>query len=217
MNCTQIEEIISMYIEDDLPDDMYNEVSSHLETCDSCRALKEKVEELVCFFPELEEEVPFYLKNRLYYIPESQEIDPVKESRFYFMRWVAASIGTIALFLNLLYFTDLYPPANRVLHSVTSEIKVFTVQAGAFIQKIAEGKGMFLFSLFKKEEDKNKEKYQGIKKRNESVSNREPGLDQPPVSTDQLNKPDTKTDTNPVTKQKSKLETKPKGGNYDGK
>jgi hypothetical protein len=105
------------------------------------------------------------------------------------------------LFLNLFYFTNLYPPAKQVLHSVTSEVKVFTVQAGAFIQKVAEGKGMFLFSLFKKDEAKEKEKYQEIKKRSETLSNRDPGLDRNKITID----------------NEKKQETKPKGGKHDGK
>jgi predicted anti-sigma-YlaC factor YlaD len=153
MDCQQVENLISTYIENEVSRELHKEITLHLEQCEKCRHLKEKVEELLMAFPELEEDVPFFLKNRLYYIPESQEIEEIKESRFYFLRWVAAIIGTFVLFLNLFYFTNIYPPANRTLHIIVSEIKSFTVETGAFIQKVTESKGMFLFSLLKKEKD----------------------------------------------------------------
>jgi predicted anti-sigma-YlaC factor YlaD len=74
MNCKRVEDLLSMYIENELPGELHREISLHLEHCDQCRVLREKIEELIYVFPELEEEVPFFLKNRLYYIPESQEV-----------------------------------------------------------------------------------------------------------------------------------------------
>ncbi|MGE5343032.1 MAG: anti-sigma factor family protein [Candidatus Omnitrophota bacterium] len=153
MDCQQIEEFISMYIEDELPEDLHAEVSLHLRQCSECRKLKEKMEELICFFPELDEEVPFYLKNRLYYIPESQSVDYGRESRFNFIKWAAAMIGTMVLSLNIFYFTDIHPPTNYALHSVVSEIKVFSSDAGAFVSKVAESRGMFLLKIFKKDKE----------------------------------------------------------------
>jgi hypothetical protein len=153
MDCQNVEDLMSLYIEHEVSNGLHKEISLHLEQCESCRLLKEKVEELMVAFPELEEDVPFFLKNRLYYIPESQEIEELNESRFYFLRWVAAIIGTFVLFLNLFYFTNIYPPANRTLHNIVSGIRSFTVETGAFIEKVTESRGMFLFSLLKKEKD----------------------------------------------------------------
>ena len=105
MDCQRVEDLISMYIENELSKELHREISLHLEKCPLCRQLKEKIEELMGAFPGLEEEVPFFLKNRLYYIPESQEILEERiESRYYYMKWLAAAIGTVVLFLNLFYF-----------------------------------------------------------------------------------------------------------------
>lgn len=150
MDCKKVEDILSEYIENELSEDLQNGVSLHLETCAQCRLLKDKMEELVDFFPELEEDVPFFLKNRLYYIPESQEVDEYIDTKYSYLRWVAAVIGTFVLFLNLFYFTNLYPPANRILHSVVSKVKGYTVEAGEFFQEVADSKGMSLFNIFKK-------------------------------------------------------------------
>jgi hypothetical protein len=143
-----------MYIENELPGELHREISLHLEHCDQCRVLREKIEELIYVFPELEEEVPFFLKNRLYYIPESQEVmEERRESKFFYLKWLAAAIGTFVLFLNLFYFTNIYPPAKRMLHSVVARIKTFTVETGAFIEEVGASDGAALFSMFKKDPD----------------------------------------------------------------
>jgi hypothetical protein len=154
MNCKQVEDLLSMYIENELPEKLHREISLHLEHCDQCGVLKEKIEELIYVFPELEEEVPFFLKNRLYYIPESQEVmEERRESKFFYLKWLAAAIGTFVLFLNLFYFTNIYPPAKRMLHSVVAQIKTFTVETGAFIEEVRASDGAALFSMFKKDLD----------------------------------------------------------------
>jgi hypothetical protein len=154
MNCQRVEDLLSLYIEKDLPEELYREISLHLEHCDQCRALKEIIEELIYVFPDLEEEVPFFLKNRLYYIPESQVVMEERlESKFFYLKWLAAAIGTFVLFLNLFYFTNIYPPAKRMLHSVVARIKTFTVETGAFIDEVRASDGASLFSVFKKAPD----------------------------------------------------------------
>ena len=154
MNCKRVEELLSMYIENELPGELHREISLHLGHCDQCRVLKEKIEELIYVFPDLEEEVPFFLKNRLYYIPESQAVTEARrESKFFYLKWLAAAIGTFVLFLNLFYFTNIYPPAKRVLHSVVARIKTFTVETEAFIEEVRASDGTSLFSVFKKDPD----------------------------------------------------------------
>jgi hypothetical protein len=154
MNCQRVEELLSSYIENELSKELHREISLHLEHCDQCKVLKEKIEELIYVFPDLEEEVPFFLKNRLYYIPESQAvIEERRESKFFYLKWLAAAIGTFVLFLNLFYFTNIYPPAKRMLHSVVARIKTFTVETGAFIEEVRASDGASLFAVFKKDPD----------------------------------------------------------------
>jgi hypothetical protein len=157
MDCKQVEDLISMYIESEVTEETHREISTHLELCSSCRRLKEKVEDLLYVFPELEEEVPFFLKNRLYYIPESQEVEEIPEGRYYYMKWVAAAVGTFVLFLNLFYFTNIYPPANRLLHTLVSKVETFAVETGAFFERVKESKGLSIFSLFKSDSEDNQE------------------------------------------------------------
>lgn len=155
MECNHVEDLISGYIENELPRELHKEVSLHLETCAACRVLKEKVEDLVYSFPELEEEVPFFVKNRLYYIPESQDnIIEMKNERQY-LKWMAAMVGTFVLFLNLFYFTNIVPPANRALHIMLSGIKTISVKTEGIYEKVKESNKLFFISAKNGENDAN--------------------------------------------------------------
>ncbi len=146
MECTHMEDLISGYIENELSRELHKQVSLHLGTCKNCRLLKEKVEELVYAFPELEEEVPFFVKNRLYYIPESQDNIIEMESERLYLKWIAAMVGTFVLFLNLFYFTNVFPPANRALHLMVSGIKTLTVKTEGIYEKVKESNKLFFLS-----------------------------------------------------------------------
>lgn len=146
MECTYVQDLISGYIENELPRELHKQVSLHLETCENCRLLKEKVEELMYTFPELEEEVPFFVKNRLFYIPESQDnIIEMPNERLY-LKWIAAMVGTVVLFLNLFYFTNIVPPANRALHLMVSDIMTLTVKTEGIYEKVKESNKLFFLS-----------------------------------------------------------------------
>lgn len=157
MECKEVEVLLSEYIENGLPRDVHKKVSRHLEKCLPCGMLKEQMEELMYAFPELEEEAPFFLKNRLYYIPEAQDNIIELESKRNYLKWLAAVIGTFVLFLNLFYFTNILPPANRFLHSIVSEIETIAVKTEALYEKVKESKGVFFFSSLGGESDINGE------------------------------------------------------------
>ena len=157
MDCTHVEDLISGYIENELPPELHKEVFLHLETCKSCGLLKEKVEELMYSFQELEEEVPFFVRNRLYYIPESQHNRIEMENERQYLKWMAAMIGAFVLFLNLFYFTNIYPPANRVLHEMVSGIKTLSVKTEAIYEKVKESNTLFFLSAKNSETDLNRD------------------------------------------------------------
>jgi len=98
---------------------------------------------------DLQEEVPFFLKNRLYNIPEIVE----KKNRartIHFPKWLAAAVGTVILFLNLFYFTNIFPSVNREMHSWVSSVEKFVVRSGGWLEKIKESKELFFFTFFSK-------------------------------------------------------------------
>ncbi|MCP4157991.1 MAG: hypothetical protein GY757_60345 [bacterium] len=138
MECKEVEELMSDYIENELPQEVHDEITRHIEKCLACEVLKKQVEDLLYSFTDLEEDVPFFLQNRLLYIPESQENIIELESRRYHLKWVAAIIGTVILFLNLFYFTNIFPPANRALHTVVAGIQSIAVKTEAIYEKVKE-------------------------------------------------------------------------------
>lgn len=157
MECKNVEKNISLYLENDLPQEQFGEITSHLKSCPACSELKERMEKLINMIPELEEEVPFFLKNRLYYIPES--IDAKPEKYFYF-KWVAAVLGVFVLFLNIFYFTNILPPANRALHAIVAGVERLAVETEAFFEKMRESKDMYAISLDTASDGENEENTQ---------------------------------------------------------
>jgi len=147
--CREIELLLSAYVENELSREEAAGISEHLGNCPDCLAKKEKIEELISRLSDLQEEVPFFLKNRLYNIPEIiEKRAPVK--LLVFPKWLAAAIGTIILFLNLFYFTNIFPPGNRTLHSFVSSVEKIVVKSGGWIERIKESKELLFFTLFNK-------------------------------------------------------------------
>lgn len=147
--CKEIESLLSAYLENELSPEKLKIVAQHLASCSDCFNLKEKVEEILLKLSELQEEVPFFLKNRLYNIPEISEKKKINKI-IYFPKWLAAAVGTVILFLNLFYFTNIFPLANREMHSVVGSIETFVVQTGGWFEKIKESKDLLLFTFFNK-------------------------------------------------------------------
>jgi predicted anti-sigma-YlaC factor YlaD len=154
--CKEIESLLSAFLENELSAAEAGRIAHHLAECPNCRAIKEKLEELLLKMSDLQEEVPFFLKNRLYNIPEFSA-----ESRrgkiVYLPKWLAAAAGTIILFLNLFYFTNIFPLANRQMHALVGTVESFVVKTGGWIEKIKESKDLLVFTFFSKKED-NKDK-----------------------------------------------------------
>jgi len=105
------------------------------------------VEEIIAKLSDLQEEVPFFLKNRLLNIPDMIEKKQPAQL-YYFPKWLAAAVGTIILFLNLFYFTNIFPPVNREVHSVVSSIEKFIIKTGSWFEKIKESKELLFFTFF---------------------------------------------------------------------
>lgn len=160
MECRIVESLISAYLENDLDQEQLARVEIHLHDCPACMLLKIKMEGLISRLSDLEEEIPFFVKNRLYNIPEY--IEKSRSSKIFFPKWVAAVMGSIILFVNLFYFTNLFPPANREIHSLVANVERMVVRTGGWIEKIKESKDFLIFTFFNKKSleirDEGKEK-----------------------------------------------------------
>lgn len=154
--CKEIESLLSAYLENELSPEESVKIAKHLASCPYCRNLKEKMEEILAKLSDLQEEVPFFLKNRLFNIPEISEKKKFAKI-IYFPKWLAAAVGTIILFLNLFYFTNIFPSVNREMHSVVGSIETFVVQTGGWFEKIKESKDLLLFTFFNKKTSESKD------------------------------------------------------------
>lgn len=150
MDCKRVESLISAFIENDVNEHDRQEISLHLKKCKNCLRLKEHIEYMAPLYPELQEDIPFFLKNRLYNIFESSE---EKEREYGYLRWVAAAIGTLVLFLNLFYFTNIFPAANKTLHIATARIERFFVETKAFFEELKASEDSVLFGILKEDQD----------------------------------------------------------------
>ena len=158
--CRDIESLFSAYLENDLSKEETDIVAEHLQRCPGCLQKKEKMEEILFRLSDLQEEVPFFLKNRLYNIPETSERRAPARIMF-FPKWIAAAIGTVILFLNLFYFTNVFPPVNREMHSFVSSIEKLVVRTGGWLEKVKESKDLLFFTFFKKKSIELKENSAG--------------------------------------------------------
>jgi predicted anti-sigma-YlaC factor YlaD len=147
--CKETESLLSAYLENELSAEESERIVQHLASCPHCFSLKEKMEELLFKLSDLQEEVPFFLKNRLFNIPEISEKKELNKIIFS-PKWLVAAVGTIILFLNLFYFTNIFPSVNREMHSVVGSIQTFVVQTGGWFEKIKESKDLLLFTFFNK-------------------------------------------------------------------
>jgi predicted anti-sigma-YlaC factor YlaD len=154
--CKEIESLLSAYLENELSPQESESIARHLAACSHCLDLKEKMEEIILKLSDLQEEVPFFLKNRLFNIPEISEKKKFTKI-IYFPKWLAAAVGTIILFLNLFYFTNIFPAVNHEMHSVVGSIETFVVQTGGWFEKIKESKDLLLFTFFNKRPSESKD------------------------------------------------------------
>jgi len=158
ISCEKVQSLLSLYHENELSDELGHLVFEHLETCKECADIEDNIFQIKSLLPELNEDVPFFLKNRLYLISETEIKDT--PPAYSALKWIAAMVGTFILFLNLFYFTNIYPSANRVLHKTVSKIENFVVEARVFIEQIG-GSGVpdFFKNNKKISEIEDKKKY----------------------------------------------------------
>jgi len=150
MECKNIEELLSDYIEKELKKELELEVEKHLKNCNSCYELHISLRNLINTGPKISEEVPFYLKNRLMYIPELIDLQEEKTSNSHNIKLIAAMVGIIVLLLNIFYFTNIYPQGNYFLHKTIAKIERFVVDTKEYVLKKESIKNNFLISFLDK-------------------------------------------------------------------
>ncbi len=158
MDCKQIEERLSDYIENELSPELSAQVSKHLDQCSECSRILDSMVSLIHHGQDLSEDVPFYLKNRLLYIPEMIEIQEEKPNDSQNLKWIAAMVAGLVLLLNIFYFTNVYPEGHIFLHKTVAKIERFAIDTKEYLFKKESFKNNFLLSFLDKNVFSNDEK-----------------------------------------------------------
>ena len=135
INCEQFANLLSQYIEGELTGEQNSEIKIHLKGCRNCHLLYQSTAKLIECLPKLKKEIPLPLKNRLKLIPQPEKKETIKPIQ---LKWIAAIISTVALLLNLFYFTNINPTVNKVLHNIIFGIEKITVKAAGLFEEIKE-------------------------------------------------------------------------------
>ena len=165
MDCKHIEDLFSLYLEDELSPEQRESVDLHLNSCPECRdlfALIKETNEALSLFPEIE--VSAQLKSRLYEIP-------TQKKRFFFKLDVLLRpalqpvFAGATIFLMLISFYAFHPDRitinktiNREIHKGYSKVGQLYTQAESFAVSLFDQTDTLLDSLknsniFKGKED----------------------------------------------------------------
>ncbi len=165
MDCKHIEDLFSLYLEDELSPKERESVGLHLDSCPECRelfALIKKANVALSVFPEIE--VSPQLKSRLYKIP-------TQKKRFSFKLDVLLRpalqpvLAGATIFLILISFYVFHPDKNtinktinREIHKGYSKVGQLYTQAESFAVSLFDQTDTLLASLkineiFKGKED----------------------------------------------------------------
>jgi len=166
MDCKHIEDLFSLYLEDELSLKERESVDLHLDSCQGCRellALIRETSEALSLFPEME--VSAKLKGRLYEIP-------AQKKRFSFKLDILLRpalqpvFAGVSIFLILISFYVFHPDRitinktiNREIHKGYSKVGQLYTQAESFAVSLFDQTDTLLDSLknskiFKGKEDK---------------------------------------------------------------
>ncbi len=165
MDCRHIEDLFSLYMEDELSPKERESVELHLDSCPECRelfALIKETNKALSVFPEID--VSAQLKSRLYEIP-------IQKKRFSFKLDVLLRpalqpvFAGATIFLMLISFYAFHPDRktinktiNRELHKGYSKVGQLYTQAESFAVSLFDQTDTLLASLkinkiFKGKED----------------------------------------------------------------
>ncbi len=165
MDCKHIEDLFSLYLEDELSREQRESVDLHLDSCQECRellALIKETNEALSLFPEIE--VSTQLKSRLYEIPTQK-----KRFSFNLNALLRPALQPVfagaTIFLILISFYVFHPERitinktiNREIHKGYSKIGQLYTQAESFAVSLFDQSDTLLDSLknsniFKGKED----------------------------------------------------------------
>jgi hypothetical protein len=166
MNCREVREILSAYLEKEVSQTVASKIEAHLAECENCRLLTEELKALnksLSSLPELEPSPA--LLARLYSIPGQVELqinpaarEPEKVSIFSRKFWLSpafqpllVSLTVILIVASLVFFTqpgrNFQKSISLELHRAYSQAQRVLVKAGVITDRLNGYRESLLASL----------------------------------------------------------------------
>lgn len=156
MDCKKIEELLSLYVENELSPGEKRKVKAHLKECPDCSALlsfMKETRESLAGLPELE--VSKKLLQRLYVIPERKQ--KLRKRFDFLLRPALQPVFAVAsVFLILASFYFFHPDRDyinksidRQVHLGYSNIQSLFVHAGSLKDELSASTSSFIKSFEK--------------------------------------------------------------------
>jgi anti-sigma factor RsiW len=108
MECREIQEMISAYVDSEVPPEEARQVEEHLGECGKCRAAEKRMRALGVAVARAEGEVPHGFREDLFARMEKEDLLPTRRSIFVFsLRWAVIPLAAAAvLALYVLSFRE---------------------------------------------------------------------------------------------------------------
>ncbi len=154
MNCDQIRELFLEFYEHQLSEKEEREFRNHLADCSNCQELFDAYQQTVSDLGELKREPPFWVKFRLNNL--YLDYQPVKTKRrskhlnIFLNKWVVAVAATLIILVNLFYFTNIFPPANRSLRLAVASVESLLGKAESLFEQVKDSGNFIWISIFGK-------------------------------------------------------------------
>jgi predicted anti-sigma-YlaC factor YlaD len=154
MRCDEARDLFLEYWEQLLSEELRKELRQHLQECRECALLFEQYGQVVTDLGELSSEPPFWVKFRLNNIYQEKKEFRRKRSggslKFLMNKWVVAAVASVLILLNLFYFTNIFPPANRGMRTLVAGAEALWIKAEGFVERVKDSGNFIWLTIFGK-------------------------------------------------------------------
>jgi anti-sigma factor RsiW len=110
MECKDIREIISAYVDGEASPEEAREVRGHLGTCARCRSAEQRMRALGVGVARMEGDIPPEFRDRLFARMEKEDLLPKRRSIFVFsVRWAAVPLAAAAMLALYVMYSREFP------------------------------------------------------------------------------------------------------------
>jgi len=154
MKCEEARELFIELIDNSLPPFMRKDLENHLTACAQCQQLFENYQQLLSELGELKSEPPFWVKIKLnnIFLQLPEEKPQRKKNVFQILmnKWVVAVAAMLIVLMNLFYFTNIFPPANRGMRTLLASAEALICKAEGFFEQVKDSGNFIWLTIFGK-------------------------------------------------------------------